>query len=188
MPTAMKSFQSGERTLCSRLWSVVFALAVGALLSAQDEPDFSGRWVLESSSQPGPDTPRALSIRQSVVRTNVHGKPMKPFYRDIAGDREYEGGTYSETHLIGVVGGVVPGVSANGSPTSSTHLRHAVKWDGHALVFERGSYSGQTPETGVWVERREVWTLDLNGRLRLVITTRNSDDVSRAVTLLYRRP
>jgi hypothetical protein len=185
--TVMKLFRSRELTRFSSPCSFALALLVGVGLSAQDKPDFSGRWILESSSQPGPDSPRAVSVVQSLVRTNVYGEPMKPFYRDIAIDWEYESGTRSETHTIGVVGGVVPGMSADGSRGSGVYRHHAVKWDGDALVFESGSSSEQTPETGFWAERREVWTLETNGRLRLVITTRSSDDVSRTVTLLYRR-
>ena len=59
---------------------------------------------------------------------------------------------------------------------------------GNALVFDSGSYTGQRPETGTWTERREVWSLDDDGRLRLAITTRSSGDGSRDITLVYRRP
>jgi hypothetical protein len=168
------------------LCSVVLVLVVATPRAAQEEPDFSGRWILESPSPPAPDTPRALSVRQSLVRTNVRGEAMKPFFNDITIDREFESGTRSETHQIGVVGGVVPGFREDGSP-DGPRRHHAVKWDGNALLFESGSYTGQAPETGVWDERREVWSLDPNGRLRLAITTRSSVDGSRTVTLVYRR-
>lgn len=144
--------------------------------------------VLESSSQRSAETARTLSVRQLVVRTTVYGEPMQPFFRHIAIEREYESGApRSETHRIGVIGGVVPGVNADGGARGGTHLRHAVKWDGHALAFESGSYSGHTAEVGVWAERREVWALDPHGRLRVVVTTRSADNVSSNVTLLYRR-
>jgi hypothetical protein len=167
--------------------SLILVVLAAIGLAAQNGPDFSGRWILASSEQSGPDIPRALSVRQSLVRTTVRGEPMKPFFKDIAIDREFESGTRSETFTIGVVGGVVPGVRADGTP-SGPRGHHAVKWDGNALVFESGSYSGETPETGAWAERREVWTLDPDGRLRLTITTRSSDDVARTVALIYRRP
>jgi hypothetical protein len=112
---------------------------------------------------------------------------MKPFFREITIDRQYENGTRSETYEIGVVGGVVSGLREDGSP-SAPRRHHAVKWDGNALVFESGSYTGKVRETGVWHERREVWSLDPNGRLHTVITTRGSAGVPRAVTLVYRRP
>jgi hypothetical protein len=112
---------------------------------------------------------------------------MEPFFRDITIERQFETSTRSETHLIGVQGGTVSGVRADNRPTGPT-THHAVKWDGNALVFESGSYTGPQPETGTWAERREIWSLEADGRLRVAITMRSSDDGSRAVTLLYRRP
>ena len=112
---------------------------------------------------------------------------MKSPFRDITIERQFETGTQSATHLIGVQGGTVSGLGADGTPTApSSH--HAVKWDGNALVFESGSYTGRDPETGTWAERREIWSLDADGRLRVAITKRSSGDGPRTVTLLYRRP
>jgi hypothetical protein len=54
--------------------------------------------------------------------------------------------------------------------------------------FESGSYTGRYPETGTWAERREIWSLEGDGRLRVATTRRSSGDGSTAVTLLYRRP
>ena len=112
---------------------------------------------------------------------------MEPFFRDITIERQFETGTRSETHLIGVQGGTVSSMPADGSPSGRT-AHHAVKWNGNALVFESGSHTGLRPETGVWTERREIWSLDADGRLRVAITTRSSGDGSRAITLQYRRP
>ena len=55
-------------------------------LLAQDKPDFSGSWILESGSS-GADIPQALSVSQSIVRTNVRGEPMQPFFKDITATR-----------------------------------------------------------------------------------------------------
>src|SRR5438094_4347015 len=117
------------------LWVVVLTVLVGSSLPAQDGPDFTGRWILESPSQPAPDTPRALSVRQSLVRTNVRREPMRPFFKDITIEREFESGTRSETHEIGVVGGMllVPGSDGR---TGGPGQHHAVRWDANALVFE----------------------------------------------------
>ena len=165
--------------------SLTLVMLAAVVLAAQDKPDFSGRWILATGEQSGPDIPRVLSVRQSLVRTTVRGEPMEAFFKDIAIAREFETGTRSETYAIGVVGGVVPGLRADGSP-NGPHGHHAVNWDQNALVFESGNYTGEIPETGVWAERREVWSLEPNGRLRLTITTRSSVDVSRSVTLMYR--
>ena len=166
--------------------SLILVMLAGAALTAQDKPDFSGRWVLERSEQSAPDIPRALSVRQSLVRTNVRGEPMKPFFKDIAVDREFESGTRSETYFIGVVGGFVSGLSAHGGAGGpSGHQR--VDWDRNALVFESGQYTGDKPETGVWTEHRETWSLDTDGRLHVTLNTRSSRDVPKTATLIYRR-
>jgi hypothetical protein len=165
---------------------VVLVLVVAAL-AAQTEPDFSGRWILVSASPPGPGVPRALSVRQELVRTNVRGEPMKPFFKSIAIDREFESGTRSETQPIGIIGGVVSGIPKDAGPRAPSG-HHAVKWDLTDLVFESGSYTGTTPGTGEWSERREVWSLQPDGRLQVTITTSDSTEKATTVTLSYRRP
>lgn len=167
------------RNRLAQTWPVALVMLATVTFAAQIKPDFSGRWILVSPLQSDPDIPSALSVRQTLVHTTIHGDPMEPFFKDIVIDRQFESSTRSETHLIGVVGGVVGGFGG-------TH--HGVKWDGNSLVFENGSYTGQRAETGVWTERREIWSLDPDGRLHLVITTSSSADDSRTVTLVYRRP
>jgi hypothetical protein len=170
----------------SRSLALLMLAAVVFAAQDKDKPDFSGRWILASGEQSGSDIPRALSVRQSLVRTTVRGEPMPPFFKDIAVAREFESGARSDTYAIGQVGGNVPGLRADGSRSGPTGY-HAVKWDEHALVFESASDTGEIPETGVWTERREVWSLEPDGRLRLTITTRSSIDAPRTVTLTYRR-
>jgi hypothetical protein len=153
--------------------------------AAQDKPDLSGHWVLETRTPSVSNIPRALSIRQSLVRTNVRGEPMKPFFKDITMDREFESGTSTETFLIGVVGGMVPGL-ADGSPASA-QIRTAVRWEGNALAIERGTHTGPTPGTGVWTERLEIWSLEAADRLRVAVTSRSAAEDSKTVTLVYRR-
>jgi hypothetical protein len=154
--------------------------------AAQDKPDFSGRWILDPPRESGPDVASALTVRQASVRTTGDGDRTEPF-RNIAVDRQFGSITRSETYLIGVLGGFVPGINADGSPNGPKgHL--GITWEGHSLVFESGSYTGPDPETGLWDERREVWSLDPDGRLRVVITTRSSADGSKAITWVYRRP
>jgi hypothetical protein len=166
-------------------WFIVMAVSVVARLTARDTPDFSGDWILESAPQSAADIPKALSVRQSLVRTNVHGEPMKPFFKDITVARELANGTRSETYQIDIAGGTVPG-RADGSP-DGLRSHHRVEWEERTLVIENGSYTGPTRESGQWAERREVWSLDPGGRLRLAITTRSSVGASSTVTLVYRR-
>ena len=100
---------------------VVLLVAVASQLAAQAEPDFSGRWLLESRSPSASDIPTTLSVRQSLVSTNVRGEPMKPFFKDITVVRELESGVRSDTYLIGVEGGTLPGVRENGSVSGPRH-------------------------------------------------------------------
>jgi hypothetical protein len=162
------------------LWTAAAAVA-------QDQPDFSGRWVLDSATQPTIAIPRALVIRQSVVRTNVYGAPIGPFFRDVAVEREYDSGTRSDSYRIGVVGGMVPGVAADGTPRGTRRTYHSVTWKDQALVFESGSHTGPGPGTGEWAERRETWALDSDGRLVVAVATRGSHEASTTTTAAYRR-
>lgn len=164
---------------------VALAALLGSGLAAQAEQDFTGHWILVSPAPP-PDTPRTLVVRQSRVSTNVHGDPMTPFFRDITIEREVDGRTRSETYPIGIEGGVVPGVASDGTSVGPKG-HHAVRWDASTLVFEIGSYTGERPGTGVWSERRETWSLDLDGGLHVVITTSGSTEPTRTVALVYRR-
>jgi len=173
-------------TVRSSALAVALALVIGVAVSTQNKPDFSGRWVLESAFQTAPDIPRVLTVRQPLVRTTARGEPVDPFYRELSVERQYDHHITSETHQIGVEGGVVQGVEPGGR-LAGPHLHHAAKWNGLALVLETGSYTGPTPRTGVWHERREVWALDGNGRLRLMITTHGSDGESPTTVVLYRR-
>jgi hypothetical protein len=159
---------------------VAVMVLLSAPLAAQEKPDFSGSWILESGTS-GTDVPQALSVSQSLVRANVRGEPMQPFFKDITVTRVLASGTRSATYQIGIIGGSV----SVGSLGQRTH--HRVAWEEQALVIESGSYTGPVPESGDWAERREVWSLDSGVRRRLAITLRSSLDAPKTVTLVYRR-
>lgn len=166
---------------------IVSVVMLGIALVAQARPDFSGRWVLQDVRQSGPDTPGALSVRQTLVRTTDAGAPMSQFFKNITVEREFESDSRTETYQIGVVGGVVAGIARDGSP-KGPNGHHAVTWNGDSLVLESGTYTDRDRETGTWAERREVWSLDPDGRLRIAISIRSSTAAARTVTVLYRRP
>jgi len=165
-------------------------MLVGAFWQVPEGVDFTGRWILESPSSASAETPRALTVRQSVATRTVRGEPMKPFFKDITIEREVGAGTHTETHQVGIGGGTICGVVSAGGTARAPDCgneHHEVKWDANSLVFETGSYTGPRPETGVWTERREMWSLDSDGRLHVVITTRGSSDAPRTVALVYKR-
>ena len=85
---------------------MVMIVLPGARLAAQDKPDFSGSWTLESRSS-GPEIPQTLLVSQSITRTDVRGEPTKPFFKDITVTRALASGTHSDTYEIGVMGGTV---------------------------------------------------------------------------------
>src|SRR5712691_2542581 len=116
---------------------LVVMVSLTAPLAAQDKPDFSGSWILESGAS-GTDIPLALSVSQSLVRSNVRGEPMQPFFKDITVTRALASSTRSETYQIGVVGGTVSGRADGGANGPRTH--HRVAWEEQALVIEGGSY------------------------------------------------
>lgn len=172
------------------LFAVMILVAAVPNAAAQQTPDFSGRWVVEPDTPTRPDIPSALSIEQKVVRTNVHAQPMEPWVSEITIAREFSSETRSETYSIGTIGGTVSGIVSGVSPIGSYNAPrtyHDVRWQGQALVILTGSYTGSTPETGQWAERREEWSLDPQGRLHVSITTRGSPGGSRAIQLVYRR-
>jgi hypothetical protein len=169
------------------LRAVLLTVLAGAGVSAQGHPDFTGRWILEAPGGSSSDAPRSLLVRQSLDGTTGGVGPATPFFSDITIERDANGLTRSETYRIGLQSGVVPGIRADGS-AGGPRTRHAVQWDGTALVFESSRSSGDLAGIGDWAERREVWSLDSRGRLHVVITTRSSGAARESVTLVYRRP
>jgi hypothetical protein len=123
----------GMHVMRMLLTTIALSLCVGLLVHAQTGVDFSGNWILES--QATADTATALSVRQSLVSTNVRGEPMKPHFRDIAIDREVGGTTRSEGHGISrtvhgtpesvrrVLHREGPAYALGGNPLRSGHAR-----------------------------------------------------------------
>ena len=162
-------------------WLSILSMLVAATVVAQDKPDFSGRWILETSAGAGPDGARALTVRQPVVRTNVYGAPMPPFFKELSVDRQFGTDVRSETYQIGIEGGAI-NVGA-----ALPHTRFSVRWDDNRLVIDTGRYSGSTRESGPYTEHTEVWQLDAAGRLIVSTTDRGSGIASTTKTLTYRK-
>lgn len=186
-----------DRPQVGRWLSVCGALAAtllyGAPSGASDQqspeasrPDFSGEWVLESASPSSLDVPRTLSVRQFKLEKSTSGGSTSVTFPSIKIERTLDVGPVTETHQIGIIGGTVGGIGNDGRQGGSS-TSYGVKWDGNALVFENESHTGRV-DPAIWNERREVWSLDDAGRLRIVISTRSSDGSAARQALLYRRP
>ena len=106
---------------------------------------------------------------------------MPPAFSAIAVDRELASGTRSESRQIGIVGGTVAGIPADGRTRGSSSY-HRVVWESRALVFE-----DESRDAGSWTERREVWSMDPDGQLHVDLTIRGSDRPARSLTITYRR-
>ena len=171
--------------MCHRrscLLTILCLVSVPAVASVQNTPDFSGVWVLESATDP--DAPKALTVRQSEARTNARGEAIAPYFKTITIERDLSTGPIRETHEIGLTGGYVSGTIA----TVQRHTtRHSVTWQDRALVFEQSSQVDSGAATPEWSERREVWVLDDDGRLRVTIVTSSSRTGPRTTTAGYRR-
>jgi hypothetical protein len=146
-----------------------FAFLGAALLAtsalAQDEPDFSGTWVLDGTPS-APDTPRLMTVVQTRgPATTVRGTPMRPHYSNIQMFRtfaETPERTSHEGYAIGGRMGSVGGGSVPFDPNAETMSTYQnVLWEGQMLVIEYGHHTGRTAETGNWASHREIWHLSL---------------------------
>lgn len=162
-------------------------LAFTPALQAPAEPDFSGDWKLVSPAPPGAGAALAMTVLQPIKQTNVYGKPMKPFFSELLVTRDFANGPRTERYDIGRIGGRVSGVAPGGRQIG-TSTNYRVVWEGRTLVMENSRYTGPEPRTGEWDERREEWSFDADGRLRIVITARTSQDPApNSVTHVYQR-
>ena len=153
-------------------------VALSAVVAAQSQPDFSGRWVLARPETAAVDVARTLTVRQPIVRTNVYGAPMEPFFKEISVDREFVGSKRTDTHLIGARGGSVQmGPAGRGASTTSY-----ARWEERQLVIDTGR-----TEDAKFSERTEVWQLDAAGLLTITVTERATGAEPRATTATYRR-
>ena len=161
----------------------ILLIAIPTAVAAQDKPDFSGRWVLVSSSTPDPSAAQILTVRQTVTRTNVRGGPMQPFFSTLIVERQFADHAATATYQIGVQGGMVGGIVGGGG----AETRHSVLWEDNRLVIETGSYSGTARRDGPYSEHTEEWQLDAAGRLVLSVRERRSGAQEVSNTLTYQK-
>jgi hypothetical protein len=153
--------------------------AVVSAVAAQDQPDFSGRWILVEAVPADAGTASRLNVTQPIVQTNAVGAPMKPTFMTLTVERAFADRATTETFQIGVEGGTVGG--------GGFGTRFSVRWEDHRLVMATASYSGSGSESRQTSEHNEVWELDPDGMLIIRITDREAGHGSKSHTLTYRR-
>ena len=156
--------------------------------AAQDEPDFSGHWILVSPSDTPPTAARAMAVQMAYTRESVRGNPITPPLVTLTIERTFDAEVGSQRLTIGTTGGWVGGVSGNafadGSPLVA-QTRFSTRWNGDKLVIELSS-SGSALNVVTDSFRREVWTIDEQGALSIAVTDRSARSES-TTTLVYRR-
>lgn len=165
---------------------VALTLLAATVQATQDQPDFSGRWMLDTPALANPDAARRLVVRQPITRTTVFGEPMKPAFLSISIWREGVSATSEESRLIGVVTGNTPGLSKEGLAVGNS-TREETVWRRSSLVLTNSSYGPDGPRTGDWAERREEWSLEPDGRLRVEISAESWKSARRVHVYFYRR-
>jgi len=167
----------------------VLALFTSAELSGQSQPDFSGRWAFVLAEPTDAQAAGTLIVQQPIVRTNVHGGPMQPFFKSITIERQFVNRTHTDVYELGVQGGRVGGpITADHDPlTAVPQTRYFVRWEDNRLVMDTGSYAGSSREAGPYIERTETWQIDDSGMLVVTITDRASAMEPSSHSARYRR-
>jgi hypothetical protein len=165
---------------------VALTVLAATVQATPDQPDFSGRWVLDTPALANPDTARRLVVLQPITWTNVFGEPMKPAFLSISIRREGVSANSEETRRISVVSGITPGLSKEGL-TVGNATREETVWRRDSLVFANSSYGPAGPRTGDWTERREEWSLEPDGRLRVEISAESWKSARRVDVYFYSR-
>jgi hypothetical protein len=164
-------------------WLSSLSIFAVATVAAQSQPDFSGGWALLRSEGASADVARTLTVRQPIVRTNVYGAPIEPFFKEITIERQFATSTRTDTYLIGARGGTVEGavsgLNASGRERSTSVF---ARWEDNRLVIDTGSSS-----EGIQIGRTEVWQFDAAGILTVTVTDRAAGTESRTTTVTYRR-
>mgnify|MGYP003575670900 CR=1 FL=1 len=163
-------------------WTLWSALVVAA--AAQQGTDFSGRWVLVSSAVADANAAQSLIVRQPVTRTNNLGAPMPPAFMQLIIEREYADRVTTETHQIGIRGGIVGGIAGGGRSYQSSF---SVRWEGPRLIIERSSNPSPARDAGPSWEHTEEWELNSAGTLVISVTDQASDSAPKSNTFTYRR-
>ena len=128
-----------------------------------------------------------LTVQQSVSRTNVRGEPIPPGYLTITIRRERASGTTEESRQIGTVFGKGSG---GGSATGGIDPQEWVRKSHGETMLRDGSLEFIDRQSGpadYWSERRETWSLESDGHLRIEVVSEAKDRPRQMTLSLYKR-
>jgi len=108
-----------------------FVLLLATITTGQERPDFSGHWGLLTPADVDQSLAHELDVRQSLGgRLGI--------LEILTVERHWKDGVRSETHQIGIGGGMVGGV-AGGAPSQDYQTRYSTDWLGNRLAIMNGS-------------------------------------------------
>ena len=163
--------------------AVVFFLALAAASGlSQNQPDFSGHWVLVRPERAGPDVAVSLIVQQPITRQNVYGAPMEPAYLRITIERRFATSTRTDTHAIGARAGTMSGPVRGADPAANSRTTVFTRWEDRRLVIDTTRSS-----SGTFASRTETWELDAEGRLTVTTTEKSSGGAPITAIAVYRR-
>jgi hypothetical protein len=182
MALAVTAEHNGAALILLAVVAHVFGTVMAA--NAQPSMDFSGRWVLTSSGA-GSDAPQTMKIEQWMTSLNAYGEPISPGHLRISTEHSAPDG--QTTHVREIFGDQKLIVAASTADPAGWHGDYATKWDAGTLTITDRRYTGRSPRTGAWTERREAWSIAPDGTLVIEIITEGSKSTRRKVTCLYKR-
>jgi hypothetical protein len=134
--------------------ALVLAMLTAAPASAQERPDFSGEWI---RVEPAPDLASVLTVVQnneSITIRQIFPNPRSGTYR-----------------LNGAGAGRVSGIEGGAGFSEQA----SVGWKGASLVITEERSMTQNGDTRHRSKHEEVWSLDPNRQLVIVVTDEQTD-------------
>ena len=148
-----------------------FALLVLAVppLSAQDRPNFSGEWV---RVEPPGDQTAVLNVVQDSYSIRI--------------DHKSADGPRSSAYGLGTEGGIVGGLIGGTTAGPTNSILWSATWKDVSLVITRAESTTQAGVTKLESSREEVWGIDRDGLLVIVITHQETG-AAETTRFVYRR-
>ena len=163
---------------------VTLMLVLSSSVVAQGRPDFSGQWLLVSASAEN----AADGMTVELGMTDSFSTARRPLFRRLFASfeqpREYVSverfkNNYMSVSDITVVSSSV--LTAFGTERGDLFA----VFDGQTLVMQRPIRFASGENQSV---RQEIWSLTLNGLLRITTTIRSSRGQSATTEAFYQRP